>query len=273
MATDDTTRTPTMQDGDAGVHTPTTDPTSPEGRTDQPAADKAKQDALANKVKAEKYNALMQRLGVETDEELTERLTQPPAAPAPSYSPPAADDHETRRAERAAKIAELKAEAVRYARQGDAVAALQLEQEARIEMLEQRDEDLARSTADAFALSRISDPKLRQRIKEHYDRNGHRLGDIRAAAAEVLGEMRERENQQLRERLATFEKQPDPDVRNAPPTAGRELSATETQTMKRMRRSDFDAQVAAFEAQDNFAAARKLRQQLLDDKIEVDWNS
>src|SRR3990172_2840510 len=175
MATDETTRTPGAQDGDAGEHTPTADTTPKDERTDQPAADKAKQDALVHKVKAEQLNALMERSGASSVEELNERLAQSPAAPA---SRPSQDDdsYEARRTHRLRKIQA-------YIDQGDELAALVLEQQQQID-------DLQRGTGDALSFSTL-DPDLesddeatkrkklfRARVAKHYQANRHRFGDL-----------------------------------------------------------------------------------------------
>ena len=74
-----TTRTPDPGDSDAADPTQTRDPQGEDGRPD-PAGEREAQERLANKVKAEKLNALMAQHGASTPEELAERLAQPPAA-------------------------------------------------------------------------------------------------------------------------------------------------------------------------------------------------
>ena len=272
MAQDETTRTPTAQDGDAAEHTPTAAPTPTDERTDQPAADKAQRDALANKLKAEQMNQLLEQTGASSFEELAERVTQSPAAIAPTRpQPQATDDYEQVRADRQHKIVLLRAKAKEYEAQGDQLAALVLDQETRLLQQEQRLDDLAQGTADAFVLTGIQDPKKRDRIAAHYEKNKHRLGDIKAAAAEVAAADLARENKELRDKLAAHERPRDPDVVNAPSFGGREITATERTNPKKMTGSELNARVAALEADGKHMAAVALKQQARDGVFEVDY--
>jgi hypothetical protein len=254
MAQDEPTRTPTAQDGDAGVNTPTADPTPTDERPASPGDEKTQKDILANKLKAEALNALMAEHGVSTVQELRERLAQPPAAREPSASTRSAPDPTSRRAELRQKIAAGEANA------SDLAELLELQ--------EQAIDGLSQGTADGFVLSEITDKKLRERAVRHYSRNRHRLGDLQAAINEIKAADLETENATLREQIKSLNKKPDPDVTEAPSTLGREMTTTQL-TKKKMRRDEFRAKVAALEEAGDFMGARKLRHQYADDKIEV----
>jgi hypothetical protein len=245
MAQDEPTRTPGAQDGDAGEHTPTAETTLQDERPASPGDEKTQKDILANKLKAEALNLLMAEHGVSTVQELRERLAQLPAAREPTA--PAgryATDPTTRRAELRQKIAS-----------GEANAADLAEL---LELQEQAIDSLGQGTADGFTLSEIADKKLRERAVRHYQRNRHRLGDLQAAINEIKASDLESENAALRDKLKLLDKKPDPDVREAPSTGGREVTATQL-TKKKMRRDEFRAKVAALEDAGDFMGARRLR--------------
>ena len=70
----------------------------------------------------------------------------------------------------------------------------------------------------------------------------------------------------MKAQLAKLSKAPDPDVVNAPKTAGREITAAQNTQTKKMRTSDFDAQIAAAPTP---KARMDLQRQLIQGRIEL----
>lgn len=80
----------------------------------------------------------------------------------------------------------------------------------------------------------------RAAVKEHFRKNHWRLGDMHAARAELNAPKYESELQRLREENERLKRGPDPEVMNAPPTGGREVSARERKS--KMTEAQFDQQ-------------------------------
>lgn len=81
----------------------------------------------------------------------------------------------------------------------------------------------------------------RGEVRDHFVRNWRRLGDMKAARAEIRETKLDQENRELRDRLAKLERGPDPEVMNAPPTHGREITARQTKA-KEWTEEQFDAE-------------------------------
>lgn len=140
--------------------------------------------------------------------ELNERQQQPPVAEGTEVQ------------NMTEQIAEWEAKAKKLAQDGDPASALSLMNRADILRIE-RNNYLTRQY-DSLPTDR------RDKVLKHYNSNTHRLGDLAAADAELRAPDLEKENQELKERLAKLERPPDPDVVNAPPTHTREFTARET---------------------------------------------
>lgn len=219
---DDTTQT--TPPNDAEVEPPATSETPGEGERAGPSKDEyhARQ-ALEHKVKAEQLNALLSSYGVNTVEELNERLEQSPAAPAPRTTPDAAQVDWSQVEE--------------WARKGDAVAQAQIENRNRLDSLEH-------GIVNAFTAERIKDPAEKQQAIALMQRFPNRYGDLQAALAAVREPKLAAENAKLRDELAKMKKGPDPDVMRAPKTAGREIPATEP-TGKKMTLAQLEKEAQA----------------------------
>jgi hypothetical protein len=249
MFADDTTQTTQPTDGDAGEHTPATE-TGPEGeRAGTSEGDYHKRQALENKVKAEKLNALLAANGVSSVEELNERIAQSPAAP--SHEPPD-DDDDPDDAERRA-VGE-------FAAKGDPVARY-------AQKLEQRLDRLTKGVGDALTARDIPDAVERKAAVAHYQKNRHRLGDLSAALAELRAPKLATENARLTAELARLQNKPgDPDVANAPRTGGQETT-TPTTTKRKMTGAQFDAEVARLHAEKKHHSALNLQRAYADGDI------
>lgn len=229
MTVDDTTRTPDPNDADAAAAA--SEPAAKDERTD----DYQKRQALEHKVKAEKLNALLELHGVSTVEELNERLSQPPASRVDAGSAP--DEREARRR----KVKE-------FADAGDPLAQENME-------LREMIYELAQGVGTKFVENEVEDPTLRKRARDHYERNKHRL-DFKGALAEVRNQDLNAEVETLRAKLAKQSTaMPDPDAAKAPPTQGRELSASETQARK-MTKAKYDHDKATLPMRDSLALQR-----------------
>ena len=106
---------------------------------------------------------------------------------------------------------------------GDPVARRQAMFERKVEL----DAQLAEMPADE-----------RESVKAHWRKNHHRLGDMKAARAELNASKYEAEMQRLREENERLKRGPDPEVMHAPPTGGREVTARERKT--KMTEAQFD---------------------------------
>lgn len=251
MTVDETTRTPNPNDGDAPANTETA---GTSGKDERNAASEGelkitKDEALGWKGKAEVLNSLFAKYGVSTVEELNEVLAQSPAAPAPTSPEPVADDEELQAT-------------IDHAKRGDPVAKLALR-------LLERQEQLTRGVGDAFSVREIEDVKLRRQAVAHYEKNRHRLGDVNAALAEIEAPRLRAELRKATEELERLKKPPDPDVTSAPPQPGREITSMQTQSVKKMRESDFDAEQARLKSLGLHREAMRQQQLLNADKIEL----
>ncbi len=235
MTTDQTTGTQTQEGGDAADSTQTAGTPADEGRNaESQGISISKEEALAWKGKAETLNSLMASYGVSSPEELRERLAQSPAAPAVERPEDDGDDDSFDPADvhRTAEFVE----------KGDAVARLALRMAKRIEKLEKRSDQLTRGIGDVFTARDIEDRTLRARTLAHYEKNKYRLGDINAALAEVQVADQRAEITKLKAELAKMNKPIDPDVRNAPSTGGREITATQVKRKMTLAQATAEAE-------------------------------
>lgn len=135
--------------------------------------------------------------------------------------------------------------------------------------------------ANLREIDRIKDEDEQKEVLAHFNANRNRLGDVKAARAEVREKKLEvqlsRERQEaetLRASLAKFTRAPDPNVVKAVPTHVREVSAAEH--MDVMTRAEFDAKVAEYdraEDQGDGNAAKErmaLKRRLLNNKMRIE---
>jgi len=237
---DDTTRTPAPNDAEAPEQTGSSETTEQGERNDDAQAEYHKRQALEHKTKAEQLNTLFQQYGVTSVEALNEKLAQSPAARADIREPD--DDDDTDGVDDA-----LERGVDEWVGKGDAVASYAKK---KIAALEQRIDRLTRGVGDAFVARDVEDKTLRDRAVSHYRNNKHRLGDLKAAIAEVeAGDLRKK-TADLTAELAALRKKPDPDVINAPATHGREITATNTKKRK-MTGAKYDSTLATMYAAGN----------------------
>lgn len=118
--------------------------------------------------------------------------------------------------------------------------------------------------ANVRALDRITDEAKQQKVKDHFNKNRHRLGDVEAARAEIeREELSERAKEQqaeidrLKATLAATSKRTNPDVVQ---THTREVTAAEQQS-REMTKAQWDERQAQLEAaaQAGDAEARRIR--------------
>jgi hypothetical protein len=211
-----TTGTPDQDGGDALESTGTAGTPGTDGRNAESGDDNRWKEALEWKAKAERVNELEAKL-----KELEEEREQPPVA----------DVSEDPKASRRKKVEEFK-------QRGDPVAEDHLDLREEVHAL-QRDLYLQRQLDEMPA-------DERDRVKDHFNKNWRRLGDMKAARAELVAPKLEKEVKELREKLALLEKPPDEDVMRAPPTHGREISAR--QTTKKLNEAQFDANAQSIRA-------------------------
>lgn len=211
-----TTENPDLENADA-LEQPATGDVEDQGARDaESEGDKTdwKAIALGYKSKVERVNELEARV-----KELEGDSPQPPVAENPEV------------VAKGQQIDELLARAEEFKRRGDPVAALTLE--TRAELLNtQRDLILQRQ------LDKIPEV-LQDKVLKKFNSNRHRLGDINAAYNEIRNPELEKENRELRDKLALLEKGPDPEVVNAPPTHG---ERTARETKKKWTEDQFDQQ-------------------------------
>jgi hypothetical protein len=254
VTVDEKTRTPKPDDTDAPK--PGTGGTPDEDERDAPKGDDLSKVNLVWKGKAEELNALFARYGVSTVEELNERLTQPPAARVDEKPADEGDDE--------ADVAAAQS----FAARGDPVARLALKQRKRNDELERRNEELVRGIGDAFTARDIPDVAERARAVAHLNKNRDRLGDLKAALAEVRGPALAADNVKLREELARLRKPPDPDVLTAPKTHGHEAPAGEP-TIRKMTGAKADAEIARLTAAGEGHAALMMKNDILHKRIDI----
>lgn len=246
MTDERTTGTPPTDDGDAAASTPTTGTPGGDGRDADSSEPDYKAMYLASKDKIEEAN----RLKAENDA-LRMRADQPPADQDDDEEAPAGDD---------GNGLPTKVDWARvqdYASRGDEVAKAQIENRILIERL-------ARNTSDTFTLKEI-DKAEQAEVKAHYQKNRHRLADIKAARAEVRERKLDAENQRLTKELEAARKQPPTDVVR---THSREVSSTEAKARK-MSYAEFDQRQAELIAQGKRSEARALSRKLSNDEIEL----
>lgn len=241
--TDETTGTPAQDGGDA-AGTPTTGTPDADGRDATSGEPDYKAMYLSAKEKVERANTMEAEL-----KELRARSEPPPAAH---------DDDDDEADESVPSVDWKKVQA--YADAGDEVARAQIANR-KLQL------ELARNVRDSFHLRDISDTSERQEVLKHYHRNRHRLGDVKAAEAEVRKMKLETENADLRKQLEAAKKQPPTDVVR---THSREVSASEAKSRPKMTYAQFDQQKAALESQGKLSEARALAMKLERDEIEIE---
>ena len=151
----------------------------------------------------------------------------------------------------------------------DPVAARVLRAEKRSELLEQKLEMALNEVANLRELDRVQDDAKRDKIKEHFNANRHRLGDVAAARAEIdakelteqLAQEREASDK-LRKALEATSRKQNPDVVR---THATEVSAAETQA-REMTRAEWESEQARLlrtweETGDKNARDERLRKQ------------
>lgn len=142
------------------------------------------------------------------------KRAQSPAAPANASDP------------RAERIAKARAWADGTAQPGaerDPVAGLVLDVLDELKMTQQE-------VANLHALGKISDVDLADKVTKHFNENRHRLGDVKAARAEVEGDIMRKqleEEKAERERLTEALRVAQAPHAGAPPTHHREVAAAE----------------------------------------------
>lgn len=189
-----TAGTPDPDDGDPG------DDTQDSGTQDQKDRDADSREPDYKKLYLEEAKPKIERVNALEKEnaELKEAMKQSPAA---------SDDDEDSDPKDPAHWQRVK----HFAAQGDvACQALLEEREQRKRDQETRD----RETIHALQLRDIEDKPLRKRVYDHFQKNRHRLGDTRAALAEVREQELEQDNKRLREQI---DKRPDQSDRDKPP--------------------------------------------------------
>jgi len=100
-----------------------------------------------------------------------------------------------------------------------------------------------------------------KRVEEHFSRNRNRLGDLKAAQAEIDADDLRSENQRLREEInrgkpASDLARPDSDVVR---TLTREVPASDAKQRRKMTGDQFEAEAARLEAAGDVIGAMKLR--------------
>ena len=214
---DDTTQTTDPKDTDAPDEPGTGETTGEGERAGTSEADYHKRQALENKVKAEQLNSLMASYGVSSPEELKELLAQSPAAPVETRTE---EDEEDYTVEDVLAVKQ-------WATKGDATSILAVKLASRLEKLERQNERLTRGVGDAFTARDITDPAERAQAIALYQKHPKLFGNLNVALMAVQKPKLAAENVRLREELGKLKKLPDPDVLNAPKTAGQETAITQ----------------------------------------------
>lgn len=246
------------QDGDTASEDTSQDGT-PEGQA-RNAQDEDNRGKLIGQLqeKAGKYNqieGLMKAYGVSTIEELNERLSRSPAVadePEPQVDIPGEDE-----------IAEVR----KWAAKGDATSKLTLKLYENNRKLEAANERLVRGIENAFTARDITDEAKRKRVVEHFQRNRGRLGDIRAAEAEVDAADLKAENQRLKDQIAAHNRNKvNP---NAPSTHVADTPPAKTTTTKVMKHSEFRAEIDRLRSEDKHDEVMALQRKRRLFEIEV----
>lgn len=251
---DPTTTTPPPTD-DAAPHADGTP--AEQGRN---AEDEEKGKLIAAlQEKAAVTNRLMAHYGVTTVEELNAILAQPPAATGTTVQTPTDDDD---------YIDPRDIEAAQgFATSGDAVAKLAAKLAKRVEKLEGQTRDGFTAVAIADEQERNQARLLQQKYPGHFPDLQSAHDAIRRRKLELETEKLRKEKADLEARLAVANKRPDPDVLNAPRTAGREITAGESNQPETLTFAQFDARAAALRAAGNNLGALLLQKQLDEGKI------
>jgi len=146
------------------------------------------------------------------------------------------------------------------ARRGDAAAKLALYER------EQRLRAQRQSVVDR-ELDKLPEAEAKE-VKDHILRNPGRFGDVRAARNDLRATKQDDEMRKLREENERLKRGPDPEVKNAPPTQGREYSARETKA-RDMTYEGYDAQLAELRAAGKIKDAFQLQSELNNGKIRL----
>lgn len=116
-------------------------------------------------------------------------------------------------------------------------------------------------------LARLPETEAKE-VEEHIRRNPGRFGDVKAAKNDLKATKQDDEVKKLRERIASLERPPDPNVTKAPPTQGREYSARETKA-KEMTYEQYDAQLAELRGSGKIKESLQLQAELNGNKIRL----
>jgi len=146
------------------------------------------------------------------------------------------------------------------ARRGDAAAKLALyEREQRLRAQRQAVVDRE--------LDRLPEAEAKE-VRDHILRNPGRFGDVKAARNDLRATKQDDEVKRLRDKLAAYERAPDPDVVKAPPTQGREYSARETKA-RDMTYEGYDAMIAELRAAGKIKESLELQRDLNERKVRL----
>jgi hypothetical protein len=231
------TGTPSPEDGDAGESTQKTGTQDKDGRDGQAQSDTEKLN-LTWKEKAERVNQLEAKLA-----ELEERLKQSPAASERNERGTQDDDDWDRVADFAAK--------------GDPVARAQLR-------LRQALVEHAVTTTHESQIMEMPEAERRE-VREHFQKNRHRLGDPQAARSELRERKLSAENEKLRAELEKASQRPDTDVVR---THHREVPASEHK-VRTMSPEEFDAEQARLAAEGRHRDKMAMQRDYAEGKIEL----
>ena len=240
MASDETRESPEITEGEPNEETPTGDmqetPTESE-------AERWKKQALGQKSYLEDANRQLAEMKAQI-QALQGQSGQSPAATGSAVQDQAQDLVEKARA---------------LAAQGDAAAALALEERAARLQLEA-------NTAHLWEISQIEDKGLREKVQQHFRSNRHRLADVQAAKNEVLAEQQQAKIAELQDQLTKLSNgRPKQDVVR---TVHREATdAAPDFKQSTMTGAEFDTQIAKLNAAGKWKEAMKLEAELNRGKI------
>jgi len=253
-----TTGTPAPDDGDAHdsatTGTPEADGRDAGTSSGEPTADDYKALYLKQKSEVEEARRLKAEL-----EQLRARPEPPPAA----HDDDGEDDSED---DEGLLTDDERAELIDLANRGDRASKAALKQDRALRQMRQREGALVRNIADTLHLKDISDEAERREVYNHYARNRRRLGDIKAAHAEVSARKLAAENAKLRADVERLSKQPPRDVVR---THSREVTSSEAKARREMTYAEFDGEVARLKAAGRYREAMKLQTQLDADEIGI----
>lgn len=203
-----------------------------------------------------KIETLMSAYGVSSIDELNERLARSPAVQGES-EPEDEDPYKE------VDFSEVK----KWAKKGDATSVLALKAYEEAQKLKAENQRLVRGVEDAFVARDIKDERMRQRILNHFNNNRHRFADLRGAAAEIRAADLEADNKRLQEQLARHQKNGvNP---NAPSTHVPDAPPGKTNDTKKMKQSEFRAEVERLRTEGNHEASMALQRKRRLFEIEI----